>query len=93
MLTKSDLQQIGKLVKAILGAELFDIREKVKKIEEKIKFLPTKEEFFKETDKLYSKMTKIEEERVVEAGWKDQIENHEGRIGKIEKKLRIASPN
>jgi len=37
MLTKSDLQQIGKLVKAILDAELFGIREDIMDMKSRLK--------------------------------------------------------
>lgn len=83
MLTKLDLQQIGKLVKAILTEELFDLREEVKKI----KLLPTRDEFFKKMDEVITELQKERDDHTVMRG---QLGDHEERMEKIEKKLHIS---
>ena len=90
MLTKSDLQQIGKLVKAILNAELFDMREDIKDMKNRLKHLPNKDEYFTKMDKVITELQKERDEHTVMRG---QIEDHDNRIEKVEKKLRITSPN
>jgi len=92
MLTKSDLQQIGKLVKAILNAELFDFRGEVKKIvKEQIKHLPTKDEFYTKMDKVITELQKVREEQTIQSGWKDEIADLDNRVKKIEKHVGIAT--
>ena len=85
MTTKSDLKNFEDLMRLV-------VREETPKIiDEKTKYLPTKEEFYKEMDKLYTKMNKIEEERMVEMSWKDQLEDHEEQIQIIKSHLKLSS--
>ncbi|MCR4263142.1 MAG: hypothetical protein NUV98_00290 [Candidatus Roizmanbacteria bacterium] len=85
MATKSDLKNFEDLMRLVIREETPII------IDEKIKYLPTKEEFYKEMDKLYTKMDKIEEEAVVEMSWKDQLEDHEEQIQIIKSHLKLSS--
>lgn len=55
-----------------------------KKLEEKIKSLPTRDEFFSKMDELMGELKAIREEQTVISGYKDQLEDHEGRITKLE---------
>lgn len=74
MLTQKDLNEIENLIKQILS--------------DKIRFLPTKDEFFSKMDEIMQELKTIREEQTVIIGNKDQIEDHETRIGKIETVLQ-----
>ena len=63
------------------------VKEEVTEIKEKIKFLPTKDEFYSKMDELMGEMKSMREEVAVVTGYKDQIENHETRISKLEEAL------
>lgn len=73
MLTQKDLDEIEKLLD--------------EKINERTKFLPTKDEFYAKMDELMHKLNSIEEEVTVISSYKESIEDHETRIGKIEQVL------
>ena len=73
MLIQKDLDEIE---------ELMD-----KKLDEKIKFLPTKKEFYQKMDELMKELRSIREEQAVITGYKDEIEDHETRITKLEEVL------
>lgn len=77
MLTQKDLDEINKLID--------------KKFDEKLKYLPTKDEFFGAMDKLMKELKAMREEVTVVTGYKDQIEDHETRLGKVETILNIPS--
>ncbi len=49
-----------------------------------LKYLPTKEEFYSKMDELMGEVKAMREEVMVVTGYKDQIEDHETRITKIE---------
>jgi len=70
MLTQKDFDEIEEIID--------------KKLEEKIKFLPTKDEFFSKMDGLMGEVKAIREEQAVISGYKNQLENHETRITKLE---------
>lgn len=75
MLSQKDLDEIEELIE--------------KKFNEKFKHLPTKDEFYTRMDKLMHKLNAIGEEVTVISGYKDQIEDHETRLGKVEQVLEI----
>lgn len=74
-LTIHDLDEIEKVVD--------------KKIEERTKNLPTKEEFFDREDKIMGELKVVREEITILSGLNRKVNNHEDRIGKVEKKLGI----
>lgn len=61
-----------------------DLDQIDKLIDKRIKYLPTKEEFFTKMDQLMKEIKDLREEVTVVTGYKDQIEDHEIRITKLE---------
>lgn len=70
MLTQKDLDEIEEIVG--------------EKLEEKIKLLPSKDQFFSKMDEVMVELKTIREEQTVTSGCKDQLEDHEVRISKLE---------
>ena len=70
MLTKNDLDLIRHVVR-----EEIDIQ-----VDKKLKYLPTKEEFYTWMDKLMTELQNLRDDVSVVTGYKDQIEDHEGRL-------------
>lgn len=68
-----------------------DLDDIEKIVEEKIKHLPTKDDFYTKMDEVMGELKAIREEQAVISGYKDQIENHQTRIGKIEQILDLQS--
>lgn len=68
---------------------LFD-KKLEEKLNEKFKFYPTKDELFTKLDKLMKEIKDMREEFAITTGYKDQIEDHEMRIEKVEKHLHIS---
>ena len=89
MLTKSDLKYLEQLMRLVVKEETNDLREKV----EAIRYLPTKDEYFTREDKMMTELQNIRDDISVMTGWKDQIEDHEGRLVKVEKRLNIVHPS
>jgi vacuolar-type H+-ATPase subunit E/Vma4 len=58
-----------------------------KKLDEKIKHLPSKDDFYTTTTKLFKEIKDQREEVTVVTSYKDQIEDHETRILKLEEVL------
>ncbi|MCJ7739768.1 hypothetical protein MUP32_00425 [Candidatus Microgenomates bacterium] len=77
MLSKKDLDKIEALIDSKLDSKLES------KLNEKLKFLPSKEEFYRKMDELMGEIKAVREEQKVISGYKDQIEDHETRIGKV----------
>lgn len=61
-----------------------DLDQIDKLIDKRIKYLPTKEEFFTKMDQLMKEIKDLREEVTVVTSYKDQIEDHEIRITKLE---------
>ena len=61
-----------------------EIREVIR---EETKHLPSKDDFYDKMDELMGEIKAVREEQKVISGYKDQIEDHETRIGKIEEVL------
>jgi len=59
------LQQITKVITAILDAKLFGIQKKVDSIDKKIKFLPTTELYLSEQAMLIKEVKDMREEQVI----------------------------
>lgn len=74
MLTQKDLHEIELLIE--------------EKLEEKIKHLPTKDELYEKLDGLMGELKAMREATELITGrvsvHSDQLENHEGRISKLE---------
>ncbi|MBI4991274.1 hypothetical protein HZB96_04245 [Candidatus Gottesmanbacteria bacterium] len=68
-----------------------DLEEIDKIVDGKIKFLPTKKEFFSKMDALMKEIKDLREEVTIVTSYKDQIEDHETRIVKIEEVLQPQS--
>lgn len=77
MLTQKDLDEIEELTRKI--------------VKDEIKHLPSKDDFYTRMDKLMHKLNSIGEEVTVVSSYKDQIEDHETRIEKIEQTLNLQS--
>lgn len=75
MLTQKDLDEIEELTRKI--------------VKDEIKHLPSKDDFYTRMDKLMHKLNSIGEEVTVVSSYKDQIEDHETRIGKIEQTINL----
>ncbi len=64
-------------------------------VEEKTKLLPTKEEFFSKMDEVMGELKAIREEHTLTSGTisthTDQLEEHEERLKKVEKRLPAAA--
>ncbi|OGM21014.1 hypothetical protein A2863_01090 [Candidatus Woesebacteria bacterium RIFCSPHIGHO2_01_FULL_38_9b] len=75
MLTQKDLDEVEKIVD--------------ERIEDKTRNLPTKDEFFGKMDEVMGELKLIREETSVLSGLHEKVNDHEERIEKIEKKLRI----
>lgn len=73
MLTQKDIDSIRK----IIDGELETVRGQ-------IKLLPTRDEFFTKMDEVVGELKTVREEQAVLSGYKDQLEDHEGRITKLE---------
>lgn len=67
----------------------YDLKEAVEELEEKIKGLPTKTEFYKSMDQVMGELQTVREEITVLADMKRQVNDHEDRIERVEKKLNI----
>lgn len=61
-----------------------EIREVIR---EETKHLPSKDDFYDKMDEMMGEIKAVREEQKVISGCKDQIEDHETRIGKIEEVL------
>jgi uncharacterized protein (UPF0305 family) len=61
-----------------------DLEEIRKLIKEETKYLPTKDDFYNKMDELMKELKDLREEVTVVTSYKDQIEDHETRIGKLE---------
>lgn len=70
MLTQKDFDEIEEIID--------------KELEKKIKILPTKDEFYNKMDELMGEVKVIREEQAVISGYKNQLEDHETRITKLE---------
>jgi hypothetical protein len=94
MLTKKDLQEIKKLVDERLEIKLEEkLNEKLEqKFNEKLKYLPSKDEFYEKMDEIMGELKAIREEQMVMSHQlsesHDQLDNHEGRIKKLEDVLQ-----
>ncbi len=81
MLTKDDLKDV--------------FREQWERIREAFSHLPTKEEFFAKMDELMKEVKDFREEQKVLVGQlsehSDTLDDHETRLGKVEKTLAISS--
>lgn len=64
-----------------------DLDEIQKLIKINTRHLPTREEFYNKMDELMKELKDLREEVTVVTGYKDQIENHETRIIKLEEVL------
>lgn len=80
MLTQTDIKEIEQIVE--------------KKIDEKTRLLPTKNEFFTKMDEVMGELKAIREEHALQGNTvsdhTDQLENHEQRIGHLEKVPRAS---
>ena len=75
MLTKSDLKQIDGLFSERFSETRNELTNDIRKFKDEIIIL---------LDKVMEELKAIREEQTVISGYKDQIEDHETRIGKIE---------
>ena len=75
MLTQRDLNEIESVVD--------------ERLEERTSNLPTKDEFFTKMDGVMGELKAIREENAVLTKLQSKVNNHEDRIIKVEKKLRI----
>lgn len=66
--------------------DLDEIRELIK---DATKHLPSKDDFYKKMDELMKELKAMREEVTVITGYKDQIEDHETRIDKVEEILNL----
>lgn len=55
-----------------------------------ISHLPTKEEYAKGQDEILGELQSLREAVDIVTSYKDQIEDHESRIGEIENKLELS---
>jgi predicted nuclease with TOPRIM domain len=89
MLTAQDKKYIEDILERKLDEKL------EKKLEEKLKFLPTKEDFYTKMDEIMGELKAIREEQTLISGkvseHTDQLEEHDQRLGKIEKHLNLQS--
>lgn len=76
-LTIKDLTEIEKVVD--------------ERIEERTKNLPTKEEFFSREDKIMSELKIVRDEIAILSDLNRKVNDHESRIGKVEKVLNLSS--
>lgn len=74
MLTQRDIKEIRTIVKEEVSGN--------------INHLPSKDEFYSKMDELMGEIKAMREEITVVTGYKDQIEDHEIRIGKLEDVLQ-----
>jgi len=93
--TKDDLSAFATKDDLSAFATKDDLKELKNYIDKKISHLPTKEEFFDRMDKLSGQLKKIDEEQVLQSGrlseQYDTLENHEERIGILEKIHKMPS--
>ena len=75
MLTQKDLEDIEKVVD--------------EKIESRTSNLPTKDEFYTKMDEVVGELKTIREEQAVLSGLNTKVNDHDERIFKLEKKLRV----
>lgn len=83
-LTSRDLKAIRDLVKITIDEELEE------KLNEKLKYFPSKEEFFEGLDKIIGELKTIREQHDIISH--KVYEDHEPRITKVEKRLKIQPP-
>ena len=87
---KSDIRKIvGEETKRVVQEETMRIvQEETRKIvKEELAFYPTKVEFYKKMDEVVTELQNLRDEVSVVTGYKDQIEDHEVRIEKLEQKV------
>lgn len=74
---------------------LKDLKDIDQLLEEKVKYLPTKQEFFGKMDEVVGELKAMREEVTLlssrQSEHSDTLEDHETRIGKLEKKAHPSS--
>jgi len=83
MLTDEDLKKIQLMFSPVIK-ELVSLRQDVDTLKENISILPTRDEYLSEADKIYGELQAIRESMEIQTGYKDQREDHEVRIEKLE---------
>ena len=78
MLTQGNSGEIEKIVE--------------EKLEDKTSRLPTKDEFFGKMDEVMGELKTIRDEQGALSGINAKVNDHDERMVKIEKKLRIQTP-
>lgn len=81
MLTKNDFDQIQRIVELVIS---INVQSQLDEIKERIKFLPTSEQYLAESDRLYGELQSIRQTLEIQSGYKDQIENLNDRVTKLE---------
>ena len=81
LVTKDDLK---KAIKNLATKDdLFSVKEEIRSVKEdleaQIKSLPTREEYFKSTDQIMGQLKNIQEEQIILADMKRQVNEPEGR--------------
>ena len=82
-LTNGDFKNIKALIKITIDEDESLVRK------EDIKHLPTKEEFYDQTDKIMGELKAVREEITMLSDLNRKVNDHDERIGKVEKKLNI----
>jgi hypothetical protein len=98
--TKEDLQNLARGLRSELRSEVRSLRielkgeleDKFTNLEDKISGLPTKAEFYKTMDQVMGEFQTIRDEITVLADMKRQVNDHEDRIERVEKKLNFPLP-
>ena len=82
MFSKKDFNVLVQLIKTT-------VKEETDPIKDAIKLLPSKELFLSQMAELMKEIKASREEQTAISGYKNQIEDHETRLNKVEKVLNI----
>ena len=82
MFSKKDFNVLVQLIKTT-------VKEETDPIKDAIKLLPSKQLFLSQMAELMKEIKASREEQTAISGYKNQIEDHETRLNKVEKVLNI----
>ena len=88
-LTNDDLKNIEELIDVTLDQKLDEVVETRLAAKEDLKHLSTKEEFYEREDRIMGELKAIREEMTVLSDLNRKVDDHEGRLEKIESKLQV----
>ena len=81
-MSKKDFDALVQLIKTT-------VKDEIDPVKEIVKFLPSKDLFLSKMAELMKEIKASREEQTAISGYKNQIEDHETRLNKVEKVLNI----